>query len=167
MSRDMALFVDTDGTAYHIAASEENQTTHIKEFTDDYLGFTGNYKRVFPGGRNEAPAIFLKDRKYYMISSGLTGWKPNPGRSAVADEIMGDWVSLGNPCRGSDEEVNTTFGSQSTYAIDVGGRGERFILMADKWRPKNAIDGRYLWIEIEFDEGKPVLKLENFLSSKL
>lgn len=160
MSRDMTLFVDTDGTAYHITASEENQTLHIHELSDDYQSFTGRYKRVLPGGRNEGPAIFRKDGKYYMISSGLTGWKPNPARSAVADEIMGEWTALGNPCRGTEEEIATTFWSQSTFAIDVAGEGEQFILMADRWRPENAIDGRYIWIEIVFEEGKPVLRWE-------
>ena len=29
MSRDMTLFVDDDGTAYHIYSSEENLTLHI------------------------------------------------------------------------------------------------------------------------------------------
>ena len=35
MSRDMTLFVDDDGKAYHIYSSEENLTLHIAELTDD------------------------------------------------------------------------------------------------------------------------------------
>jgi len=166
MSRDMTLYVDDDGTAYHIASSEENQTLHIRELTEDYMGFTGNYRRVLPGGRNEAPAIFKKGDKYYMITSGLTGWKPNPAKVAVADSLMGQWTFLGNPCRGSDEEVNTTFHSQSTYAINLGGKSERFILMADRWRPENAIDGRYIWIEIAFEDGMPILQWENVVKDQ-
>lgn len=164
MCRDMTLFVDVDGKAYHIASSEENQTLHIRELTDDYQGFTGKYVRALPAGRNEAPAVFIKDGKYYMITSGLTGWKPNPARSAEAENIMGPWTELGNPCRGSEEEVTTTFQSQSTYTIDVEGRGNRFILMADRWQPENAIDGRYIWIEIDFEEAKPVIKRKNVFS---
>lgn len=164
MSRDMTLYVDTDGAAYHIAAAEENQTLHFRELTADYLDFTGKYKRVFPGGRNEAPAIFRKDGQYYLISSGLTGWKPNPGRSGVADALMGEWKELGNPCRGTDEEVETTFHSQSTYVIDVAGMGKDFILMADRWTPENAIDGRYIWIKIEFEQKQPILRWTNVLT---
>ncbi|MEQ8241045.1 MAG: glycoside hydrolase family 43 protein [Cyclobacteriaceae bacterium] len=162
MSRDMTLFIDVDGTAYHIASAEENQTIHISALSEDYLSFTGKYKRVLPAGRNEGPAIFLKNGKYYMISSGLTGWKPNPARAAVADKLMGDWTPLGNPCIGTAEEISTTFQSQSTFVIDVEGKEEQYIFMADRWRPENAIDGGYVWVEIEFDQkDKPILKWEN------
>lgn len=119
MSRDMTLFVDDDETAYHITASEENQTLLISKLSEDYLSLTNNYVRVFPGQRNEAPAVFKKGGKYFMFSSGLTGWKPNPGKLAVTDSLMGDWKFLGNPCRGNEEEKAKTFESQSTYVIPV------------------------------------------------
>ena len=61
MSRDMTLFVDDDGKAYHIYSSEENLTLHIAELTDDYLQHSGRYIRIFHGGHNEAPALFKKD----------------------------------------------------------------------------------------------------------
>lgn len=42
MARDMTVYVDDDGKAYHIFASEENLTLHIAELSDDYLSHTGN-----------------------------------------------------------------------------------------------------------------------------
>jgi licheninase len=30
--------------------------------------------------------------------------------------------------------------------------------MADRWRPKNPVDARYIWLPIEFEKGTPVLK---------
>ncbi|WP_162055102.1 glycoside hydrolase family 43 protein [Pontibacter pamirensis] len=161
MSRDMTLFVDDDGTAYHIASSEENRTLHISKLTDDYLSFTDEYVRVFPGGRNEAPAILKKDGKYYMITSGLTGWAPNPARSAVSDHMMKGWKQLGNPVRGTEEQKSTTFESQSTFILPVQGKKDTFIFMADRWRPKNPIDGRYIWLPLTFEDGKPVLKWQD------
>lgn len=158
MSRDMTLFVDEDGTAYHIASSEENRTLHISKLTDDYLGFTDEYVRVFPGGRNEAPAIFKKDGNYYMITSGLTGWAPNAARSAVSDNMMAGWKELGNPVRGTEEQRSTTFESQSTFILPVQGKKDTFIFMADRWRPENPIDGRYIWLPLQFEDGKPVLR---------
>ena len=62
MVRDQQLFVDDDGKAYHIFASEDNATLHIAELTDDYLDYTGKYVRVFEGRYMEAPAIFKKRR---------------------------------------------------------------------------------------------------------
>ena len=158
MSRDMTLFVDDDETAYHISASEENHTLLISKLSDDYLSLTDTFVRVFPNGNNEAPAIFKKDGKYFMFSSGLTGWSPNPARLSSADSIMGEWTALGNPCLGTKEEKATTFWSQSTYVIPVIGKKDAFIFAADRWNPKNAIDGRYVWLPVEFKNEIPYIK---------
>jgi len=156
MSRDMTLYVDEDGTAYHIHAAEENLTLHIAELTPDYLDFTGKWIRVFPTGHNEAPAVFKRNGLYYMITSGCTGWNPNAARSAVAKSIWGPWTELGNPCQGEDAEL--TFHSQSTFVLEVPGKKEAFIFMADRWRPRNPIDGRYIWLPVEFENDRPVIR---------
>lgn len=151
MARDMTLFVDDDGKAYHIYASEENQTLQIAELTDDYTAHSGRYVRAFVGRSMEAPAIFKHDGRYYLMMSGCTGWDPNAARSAVADSVMGEWTELGNPCKGDD--ADKTFHSQSTYILPVEGRRDTFIYMGDRWNPKNAIDGRYIWLPIELTDG--------------
>ncbi|WP_321996576.1 glycoside hydrolase family 43 protein [Draconibacterium orientale] len=170
MSRDMTLFVDDDGTAYHIHSSEENSTIHISKLTDDYLSFSDDYVRVFPNRYMEAPSIFKHNNKYYFIASGCTGWTPNAARSAVADTIFGPWKELGNPCIGEGKE--STFDSQSTYVLTVQGKDGAFIFMADRWNPDNAIDGRYIWLPILFNqEGYPYVEWIdewdlNFFNSK-
>lgn len=158
MARDMTLFVDDDGKAYHIHASEENLTLHISLLNEDYTGFSEEYVTMMPAGHNEAPAIFKKDGQYYMITSGCTGWAPNAARSSVSDHIYGPWESLGNPCRGTEEEVKVTFNSQSTFILANPSRKGHFIFMADRWNPDNAIDGRYIWLPIEFEDEKPVVR---------
>lgn len=155
MSRDMTLFVEDNGKAYHIYSSEDNLTLHIAELTDDYLSHTGNYIRIAPGGHNEAPAIFKKGGRYYMITSGCTGWEPNAARLLVSDHMMGGWNIYPNPCIGEDSEV--TFYSQSTFILPIQGRKDAFIFMADRWMPKNPIDGRYVWLPVLFEDDKPVL----------
>ncbi len=157
MARDMTLYVDEDGKAYHIHASEENLTLHISELTDDFLDFTGKYIRVLPTGHNEAPSLFKRNGKYYMITSGCTGWAPNAARLLVADSVMGNWEYIENPCIGDDKEL--TFHSQSTYILPVEGKKDAFVFMADRWTPDNAIDGRYIWLPIQFKEnGIPFLE---------
>jgi len=158
MARDMTLFVDDDGKAYHIHSSENNQTLHIAELTEDYQGFSGKYTRVLAGKANEAPAIFKREGKYYLITSGTTGWKPNPARLAVADHPFGPWQELGDPSRGTEDQVKTTFWSQSTYILPVAGKKNAYIYMGDRWTPENAIDGRYVWLPIQFEDDKPVLR---------
>jgi beta-xylosidase len=156
MSRDMTLYVDDDQKAYHIYASEENKTLHIAELTDDYLSYTGKYYRMAPAGWNEAPALFKKDGKYFMITSGCTGWRPNAARLHTADKITGAWTEHPNPCIGKDSEI--TFNGQSTFILPVAGEKDAFIFMADRWNPKNPIDGRYIWLPIQFKNGLPILQ---------
>lgn len=154
MSRDMTLFVDDNGKAYHIYTSEENGTVQIAELSDDYFSHTGRYVRVFPGRYMEAPAIFKRNKKYYFIGSDCTGWDPNAARSAVANNILGPWKELSNPAAGADSA--TTFHSQSTYILQVDKKN--IIFMTDRWNPKNAIDGRYIWLPIDFDGDQMIIK---------
>lgn len=156
MSRDMTLFVDDDKKAYHVYSSEENLTIHIAELTDDYLNYTGKYIRIEPAGHNEAPALFKKDGKYFMFTSGCTGWDPNAARLLTADSMLGEWTLHPNPCVGRGAEL--TFRSQSTAVIPVAGKKDAFIFMADRWIPTNPIDGRYIWLPVLFENGMPVLK---------
>ena len=154
MSRDMTLYVDDDGKAYHIFSSEDNLTLHIAELTADYLHHTGRYTRLSPAGHNEAPAIFKHDGTYWMITSGCTGWDPNEARMFSAPSIWGPWTQHPNPCRGPKSEI--TFGGQSTFVLTIDDG--RHIFMADIWRPRHPIDARYIWLPIEFEDGKPVVR---------
>lgn len=120
MARDMQLFVDDDGKAYHIYSSEDNLTLHIAELSDDYQSHTGKYTRIAPAGHNEAPALFKKDGTYWMITSGCTGWDPNEARMFSAPSIWGPWTQHPNPCVGKDAEL--TFHGQSTFVLPVPGK---------------------------------------------
>jgi len=156
MARDLTIYKDDDDKAYLIYASEENYTLNISELSDDYTSFTGKWYRLFPGGHNEAPAMFKVNGKYYLITSGCTGWAPNAARSASSPSIFGHWKEYGNPCIG--EHSALTFHSQSTFVLPVQGKENAFIFMADRWMPQNPIDGRYIWLPIEFEGEKIQLK---------
>jgi len=155
MARDMNLFVDDDGSAYHIYSSEENSTLHISKLTDDFQTYSGEYFRVFAGRYMEGATLFKRNGKYYIIASDCTGWAPNTARSAVADEIFGTWTELGNPAIGKDSEL--TFHSQSTFVLQVQGKKDSYIFMGDRWTPDNPIDGRYVWLPIVFEGDAPKL----------
>jgi hypothetical protein len=47
---------------------------------------------------------------------------------------------------------------QSTYVLPVMGKKDAFIFMADKWNQNNLKESRYVWLPVEFEEGKPVVK---------
>ena len=77
-------------------------------------------------------------------------------RSAVAKNIAGPWMELKNPCVGP--KAGITFGGQSTFILPVQGKPGKFIFMADIWRPKNAIDGRYLWLPMKWEGDQIILE---------
>lgn len=156
MARDQTVYVDDDGKAYHIFSSEDNLTLQIAELSEDYTFHTGRFVRVAAGGQNEAPAIFKKNRTYWMITSGCTGWEPNKARMFSARDIMGPWKQHESPCVGPKADL--TFGGQSTYVLKVEGRRDAFIFMADIWRPKHPSDARYIWLPIDFRNGLPVVE---------
>lgn len=157
MCRDMTLFVDNDDKAYHIYASEENSTLHIAELSNDYLGHSGKYIRVFQDRFMEAPTLFKSQNKYYLIASGCTGWAPNAARSAWAPSIWGPWTEMGNPCK--DKGAETTYDSQGTFVLEVKkNKQNAHIFMADRWNPDNPIDGRYVWLPIQFQKNRPIIE---------
>ncbi len=158
MSRDMGLFVDDDGSAYHIYASNENYDLRIARLTDDYLKPTTQDSLLFREHR-EAPALFKYRNKYYLFTSACTGWRPNQARLYVADDLFGPWTSLGAPMRGPDADI--TFDAQSTFVLPVAGKPDAFIFMADRWKPGNLKDSRYIWLPVRFDEDTPYVQWQD------
>lgn len=157
MSRDMTVYVDDDGKAYHIYSAEENLTLNLAELTDDYLDYTGRYVRIAPGGQNEAPTIFKHDGVYWMITSGCTGWAPNEARMFKAASLWGPWEQLPSPFVGKD--AKKSFHTQGTYIFRVEGTEDGFVFMADRWNPQSLKKSRHIWLPIDFEaDGTPVIR---------
>ena len=81
--------------------------------------------------------------------------------------MLGEWRELGNPCRGAGQKADrtypeakadTTFRSQSTYVIPVQGKKDAFIYVGDRWLPEDAMDGRYIFLPVEWENGLPVIR---------
>ncbi len=150
--RDMNLFVDDDGTGYAFYASEGNATMYVvrlnKEFTGPETPTIQNktWARILVKQMREAPAPFKFKDKYYVVTSGCTGWRPNPADYAVADNILGPWEQKGNPCVGP--EADLTFHTQSTCVFPVIGKPGCYIFMADRWSPRQLHDSRYIWLPL-------------------
>lgn len=161
LARDLTLFVDDDGGAYHVYASEGNGALHVSRLSGDFLRPAGKYARIFPGRFHEAPALMKWRGKYFLFSSGCTGWAANAARVSVADKIFGPWEELGNPCLGTGAQIANTFNSQSAFILPVPGRADAFIFMADRWNPQNAIDGRHVWLPVEFKHDVPTISWQD------
>ncbi|MBM4144002.1 MAG: glycosyl hydrolase family 43 [Lentisphaerae bacterium] len=151
-SRDLTVFQDDDGAAYLVTGVLWHSAIQIVRLSDDYLRPDGASVRVLqrpgpPAGR-ESPAVFKRRGRYYLVSSGTTGWDPNVAEYAVADRMLGEWTTRGNPCAGPDAEI--TFHAQNTHVLPVAGRDDAFIVMFDRWNPNNLQDSRYVWLPAEF-----------------
>ena len=114
--------------------------------TADYLHQSGKYARILINQSREAPAIFKYNNKYYLITSGTSGWAPNAAKFAYANSVLGPWVLANNPCVGTNS--NITFGGQSTFVLPVQGQPGKFIFMADKWVSSNLPHSTYIWLPL-------------------
>lgn len=165
MSRDMTVYIDSDGKAYHIFSSEDNLTLQVAELTDDFMDYTGKYVRIAPGGQNEAPTIFKRNGKYWLIASGCTGWAPNEARMFSAKSIWGPWTQHPSPFEGEaaphkDGGANKSFGTQGTYILPLGN--DKFVFMADIWNPQSLANSLHVWLPIDFKaDGTPVIRWKN------
>lgn len=157
MARDMTIFVDDDQKAYQFYSSEENKTMHICLLSDDYLTNTTTEIKILADESREAPAVFKYHNKYYLITSGCTGWSPNPASYSVTDNILGNWVSHKNPCTGKD--ADKTFFAQSAFILPVAGNSDKYIFMADKWNKLDLAKSNYVWLPLEMTgDGQPEIK---------
>ena len=155
-ARDMTVFQDDDGRAYHLYSSEGNATMHITLLSDDYQRHTTTENRILTNQSREAPAVVKYEGKYYLFTSACTGWAPNAAAYAVADSMMGEWKQMGNPCTGKDAAI--TYTAQSAYVIKVPGKQNAFIFLADRWNKTNLPDSRYIWLPMTISNGIPVIQ---------
>jgi beta-galactosidase len=155
-SRDMTVFKDEDEKAYLIHTSEWNATLVVGELAGDYCHTTGTFTRIFPKGFREAPAVFKHANKYYLLTSGCTGWDPNPAEYALTENILGSWKSWGNPCTGPNAVV--TFNAQSTFVFPVAGQPDAYIAMFDIWNKEDLGSSRYVWLPVQFNREKLIIE---------
>jgi hypothetical protein len=180
--RDMHLFVDDidsngDGVndAYVFYSSEANWTMYIVRLNADYtwINLLDNSARIRPQctkeqlgevwsrqfirKMREAPTPFKYQDKYYLITSACTGWEPNPAEYAIAGNVLGEYITVGDPCENDKE--GTTFYSQSTYVIPVDEENGKFIYIGDRWIPDELGKSPYVWLPLTIDnDGKVIIK---------
>ena len=140
---DFDLAVAPDGKAYYYFERVHSETI-CADLTADYTDVTGYYSTHFPHIAppyvREATAHFYRHGKHYLITSGTTGYLPNPSEVAVADTWHGPFTVLGNPHR--NDASNTSFHSQISSVFKVEGKKDLYIACADRWVPE-AMDLEY------------------------
>ncbi|MGC9451819.1 MAG: NPCBM/NEW2 domain-containing protein, partial [Oceanipulchritudo sp.] len=145
---DFALY-EEDGRGYLIFASGGTETTFIYSLSDDYLNVDREVASLYAGQKREAPAIATYDGLYFLITSGKSGWAPNPTRYAVAPALEGPWEDKG--LLFADDSTRTSHRSQPTFLLEHEGR---LIYLGDRWNQRDLGDSRYVWLPVEVSEGK-------------
>lgn len=159
---DFDVWVDErDGKGYFIADRVHTEVV-IADLTDDYLDVTGNYSSHFPHAEpplaREAPCFFKNEDNYYVISSGTTGYNPNPTEVAVSKLTHGDYEVLGKFCFG--DEKGTSFDCQFSSVFKHPTRHGLYIAIGDRWMAKTTpVNGNeeavtseatFVWLPIRF-----------------
>jgi beta-xylosidase len=158
-SGDFAMFKEDDGSLYHLAVRKPDKSFVVGKMRDDYLLPEGPYHDAegVPHA-TEAPAVFKREGRYWMLASGSTGWAPNPARALSADSILGPWTAHGNPCSGVNPHnklgAELSFGGQSACIVEVHGRKNAAIAFFDVNRPEHPYESLYIWLPIGFENGR-------------
>jgi hypothetical protein len=134
---DFDLVVDPhDGKAYHYFERVHSELI-CADLTDDCTDVTGYYSthlvRGCPPYVREAPAHFTRRGKQYLITSGTTGYHPNPSEVAIADSYHGPWTVLGDPH--PDDPSRSSYNSQISSVFRHPGKRDLYIAVADRWLP--------------------------------
>ena len=167
---DFDLWVDErDGKGYFIADRVHTELI-IADLTDDYLDVSGYYTshcpRTEPPLAREAPCFFKRGDRYHMISSGTTGYNPNPTEAMVARLPHGPYALQGSFC--IDDEKLSSFDCQFSSVFKHPTRYGLYIAIGDRWMAKTTlIDGQqeaetreatYIWLPIRFLDDRPFVE---------
>ena len=149
---DFDLAVARDGKAYYFFERVHSETI-IADLSSDYTDITGFYSEHFPHSHppyvREATVHFVRNHKHYLITSGTTGYHPNPSEVAVANTWHGPYKVLGNPHPA--DKSRTSFHSQISSVFKVPGKKDLYIALADRWLP-GAMDIPYAFNEELYNE---------------
>lgn len=139
---DFDLVVDpVDGKGYYYFERVHSELI-CADLTDDYTDVTGYYSTHFPNGHpphvREAPAYFCRHGLHYLITSGTTGYYPNPSEVAVARTYHGPWTVLGDPHPG--DPSRTSYHTQISSVFRHPHKRDLYIALGDRWLPHYTAD---------------------------
>lgn len=138
---------------FDISVNEENKRAYLyceaghdmvagirlnDEYTEGVELVSRQYEHLHAPFSREGVTVFRRNRKLYMLTSGMTGYVPNQSDSAVSDDYEKPFVSIGNP-HITDESMSS-FNSQISQVFKVPNKKELYVAIADRWVPDYAVD---------------------------
>ena len=176
-----SLYVaELDDSYTNVTHTTDRDTLNVRQYSEDgrfpYIFDDGSpaapergkdFQIVKECGHLEAPAIFERDGTYSVVTSGATGWAPNPQTYYTAGDLMGTWirgvdkddanetVSYNAIPDGGDGLLSigdvrrSTFGSQTTNVFEL--EPGKFVYMGDRWNEGKS-DSTYVWLPLTVGE---------------
>lgn len=147
---DFDLAVDESSGRAYLYMEANHKDLLSAELTEDYLNVKGEYKvhyaDINPPFTREGAAHFSRNGKHYLVTSGMTGYIPNPSEVAVADDWQGTYIVQGNPHVNDDSCAS--FNSQISAIFKHPDKKDLYIAVADRWVPEYVVTKeKYEWLQ--------------------
>lgn len=127
------LYMDADHRGVVTLRLSADYLTAEEEICWQYEGLHAPFCR-------EGVAVTEHGGKWFMLTSGMTGYVPNKSDSAVSDAPDKPFVSIGDPH--VDDESRASFNSQISRIFKVPGKKNLYIALADRWVPDYPVDAK-------------------------
>ena len=126
---------EANGQGYLFFEADHDKVIACR-LSEDYCHVEGEpvyiYKDQKPPLTREGITHMVRNGKHYILSSGMTGYVPNPSEVAVADDFLGPYTVQGDPH--VDDESSASFNSQISGVFKIEGK-DQYIAIADRWVP--------------------------------
>lgn len=147
---DFDLAVDENTGKAYLYMECDHKDLLSCELTEDYLAagdtYKTHYENIRPPFTREGVTHFVRKGRHYLLTSGMTGYIPNPSEVAVADEWQGPYSVQGNPH--VKDESCASFNSQISAVFQHPEKEDFYIALADRWVPDYKVDReRYEWLK--------------------
>ncbi len=130
---DFDLF-ELEGKVYVIYENPHTQMI-CQTLSRDYTRLTDEVSvhlpEKCPPFTREAPAYFRRNGKNYVLTSGTTGYYPNPTLTHTFDDPHGQWETLGISCE--NDVQNNSFHAQFSSVFQHPHIPDLYIALGDRW----------------------------------
>jgi hypothetical protein len=130
---DFDLIIDND-IAYIIYEKPHTEII-CQELNDSFTDLTDKYSSHLhykcPPYIREAPAFFSRKNKKYLLTSGTTGYFPNPTMTIEIEDWHGEWKNKGVTC--VNDKNNNSFHAQFSSVFKHPFIDDLYIALGDRW----------------------------------
>ena len=133
---DFDIWQDENGNGY-IWFEHDHSGMIAAHLSPDLLDVVEPFRDLFAGLKpphtREGITHFAYKDKHYLLTSGMSGYVPNPSQVAVSDDPLGPFSYVCDPHR--NDPSGASFNSQVSAIIQYPVYPELYLVLADRWIP--------------------------------